>query len=72
MEILIDAVRVEGIISGAGVLALSQLAMLTVAIVLANRYVLRRWARMRQARLGRRIVNVIRFGVLWMFWLVHK
>ena len=46
--------------------------MLTVAIVLADRYVLRRWARMRQARLGRRILYAVSVGVLWMVWWAHK
>ena len=72
------AVIVRLVLAGAGrngvggALALSQLAILTVAIVLADRYVLRRWARMRQARLGRRILYAVSVGVLWMLWWAHK
>ena len=48
--------------------ALSQIAILALAIVISERHTLARWHHRRHASLGRRILCAVTDGILWMAW----
>jgi len=48
--------------------ALSQIAILALAIVISERQTLTRWHQRRRASLGRRILCAVSDGILWMVW----
>lgn len=53
---------------GWAAVSLSQVPILAIAIVLADRFAVKQWRQLGRASLGRRLLCVLSIGVLWVRW----